>query len=97
MPMSYAIRVGDMHTCPLSTPNPHTGGPVLPPGATTVLIEKMPAARVGDMASCAGPPDAIAKGSASVFIEGKPAARLGDMTAHGGSITLSAKTVVIGG
>ena len=52
-----------MHTCPLSDgPKPHVGGPILPPGAPTVLIGGMPAARVGDMATCVGPPDAIAHG-----------------------------------
>ena len=42
---------------------PHVGGPILPPGCPTVLIGMMPAARVGDMATCVGPPDVIAKGS----------------------------------
>ena len=59
-----AARVGDMHTCPLSDgPKPHVGGPILPPGAPTVLIAGMPAARVGDMCTCVGPPDTIAMGS----------------------------------
>ena len=44
----------------------------------------MPAARVGDMAVCVGPPDVIALGSFTVLIGGQPAARMGDMTGHGG-------------
>ena len=76
---------------------PHIGGPVLPPGAPTVLIGGMPAACVGDMASCAGPPDSIVKGSATVQIGGKFAARMGDSTAHGGIILLGCFTVLIGG
>jgi uncharacterized Zn-binding protein involved in type VI secretion len=56
----------------------------------------MPAARVGDMATCVGPPDAIAMGSMTVMIGGMPAARLGDMTTHGGVITLGCPTVQIG-
>jgi uncharacterized Zn-binding protein involved in type VI secretion len=95
--MPPAARVGDMHTCPLSSPNPHVGGPVLPPGAPTVLIGGMPAARTGDMCTCTGPPDAIVKGSATVTIGGMPAARMGDSTAHGGTILLGAPTVQIGG
>jgi uncharacterized Zn-binding protein involved in type VI secretion len=55
----------------------------------------MPAARVGDMCTCAGPPDTIAMGSAKVMIGGMPAARMGDMTAHGGVIVLGAPTVLI--
>lgn len=76
---------------------PHVGGPVLPPGEPTVLIAGLPAARVGDMATCAGPPDSIAMGSATVLIGGMPAARMGDVTAHGGTIVAGAPTVLIGG
>ena len=90
-----------MHTCPMVTPGtppvPHVGGPILPPGCPTVLIGGMPAARVGDMATCVGPPDSIAKGSVTVLIGGMPAARIGDMTAHGGSIVVGCPTVMIGG
>jgi uncharacterized Zn-binding protein involved in type VI secretion len=85
-----------MHTCPMVTGVvPHVGGPILPPGAPTVLIGGMPAARVGDMATCAGGPDTIAMGSMKVMIGGMPAARMGDMTAHGGVITLGYPTVMI--
>jgi len=94
--MPPAARVGDMHTCPMTTgPVPHVGGPILPPGCPTVLIAGMPAARVGDMATCAGPPDAIVVGSTKVMIGGMPAARMGDQTAHGGVIVLGAPTVMI--
>lgn len=87
-----------MHTCPLVTGTvPHVGGPILPPGEPTVLIGGMPAARVGDMATCTGPPDSIVMGSATVLIGGMPAARMGDLTAHGGTIVLGEPTVIIGG
>ena len=78
-------------------PVPHVGGPVSGPGAPTVLIAEMPAARVGDMLVCVGPPDAIVKGSATVMICGMPAARMGDSTAHGGTILVGAFNVMIGG
>ena len=91
-----AARVGDVHTCPLCSPNPHVGGPVLPPGKPTVLIGGMPAATVLNMCTCAGPPDMIVQGSATVFINGMPAARMGDMTAHGGRIISGCMTVLIG-
>ena len=95
-----AARAGDMHVCPMLTPgvppNPHVGGPVLPPGCPTVLIGSMPAARVGDMCTCVGPPDAIAMGSVTVLIGGMPAARMGDPSAHGGTIVLGLPTVLIG-
>jgi uncharacterized Zn-binding protein involved in type VI secretion len=62
-----------------------------------VLIGFMPAARVGDMAVCVGPPDTIVKGSMSVMIGGMPAARIGDQTTHGGVIVVGCFTVMIGG
>lgn len=87
-----------MHVCPMVTGVvPHVGGPVLPPGCPTVLITMMPAARMGDMCVCVGPPDVIAKGSATVLIGGMMAARMGDMTVHGGTIVLGDPTVMIGG
>jgi uncharacterized Zn-binding protein involved in type VI secretion len=94
--MPPAARVGDMHTCPMVTGVvPHVGGPILPPGAPTVLIGGMPAARMGDMCVCTGPPDAIILGSTKVMIKGQPAARMGDSTAHGGVIVLGFPKVMI--
>ncbi|MBU2898832.1 PAAR domain-containing protein [Vibrio hepatarius] len=96
-----AARLTDMHVCPMQTPAvppiPHVGGPITGPGAPTVLIGSMPAATLGDMCVCVGPPDSIIKGSATVLINSKPAARMGDTTAHGGSIVLGMPTVLIGG
>ncbi|WPB77571.1 PAAR domain-containing protein [Archangium violaceum] len=86
-----------MHTCPKTEPGPvpHVGGPVSA-GEATVLIGYMPAARVGDMAVCMGPPDSISQGESSVIIGGKPAARLGDPTSHGGVVVVGCPTVLIG-
>ena len=95
--MPPAARISDMHVCPMVTGTvPHVGGPILPPGCPTVLIGGVPAACVGDMATCTGPPDTIVMGSTSVQIGGKFAARLGDSTAHGGTIILGCFTVLIG-
>jgi uncharacterized Zn-binding protein involved in type VI secretion len=94
----FAIRVGDNHICPaVSGTVPHVGGPILPPGAMTVIIAGSPAAVVGDICTCTGPPSQIINGSSSVFITGKPAARLGDMSSHGGSLIGGCPTVLIGG
>lgn len=96
--MPPAARINDMHVCPMVTGTvPHVGGPVMGPGVATVLIAGMPAAVVGDMCTCTGPPDSIAMGSGTVLIGGVPAARMGDSTAHGGSIVIGAPTVLIGG
>lgn len=75
---------------------PHIGGPILPPGDPTTLIEGKPAATVGDLCVCSGPPDTIVLGSFTVLIAGRPAARVGDSTVHGGTITLGATAVLIG-
>lgn len=100
--MPPAARILDMHQCPMQTPMvpspiPHVGGPIVGPGAPTVLIGNFPAAVLGDLCICVGPPDSIVKGSQTVKIGGKPAARMGDKTAHGGSIVIGWPTVMIGG
>ena len=92
-----AARITDMHVCPMVTVLvPHVGGPILPPGAVTVLIGGLPAARVGDMAVCVGPPDVIVLGSFTVLTMSMPQARIGDLTAHGGTIVLGCPTVLVG-
>src|SRR5580704_6224636 len=97
--MPLAARVSDVHTCPDYTgPDPHVGGPILPPGSPNVLTNSLPQARATDLAMClAGPPDVIAKGSTTVTINDLPAARIGDPTEHGGVITAGSANVEIGG
>ena len=89
--MFPAARVSDMI---VSTATMGSPVPILPPGAPTVLIGGLPAARLGD--SCGV--DAIVKGSATVLIGGMPAARILDLTASGGAVMPpGAPTVMIGG
>lgn len=86
-----------MHVCPMVDGIiPHVGGPIVGPGAPTVLIGGFPAARVTDQCVCVGPPDIIVSGSATVLIEGLPAAFMGSETAHGGTVVLGIPTVMIG-
>jgi uncharacterized Zn-binding protein involved in type VI secretion len=92
-----AARIRDNHTCLVTTPVPHIGGPIIGPGATSVLIEGVPAAVKGDRCSCIGVPDTILTGSSGVWIEGRPAARIGDGCAHGGLISTGCTSVLIGG
>jgi uncharacterized Zn-binding protein involved in type VI secretion len=89
--MLPAARVTDLivSSATLGVPTP-----IIPPGAPTVLIGGLPAARLGD--TCGA--DAIVKGSATVMIGGMPAARVADLTAAGGAIMPpGAPTVLIGG
>jgi uncharacterized Zn-binding protein involved in type VI secretion len=99
--MGMAARLTDMHVCPMVTPGlppiPHVGGPIVGPGAVTVLIGGLPAAVMGDSCVCVGPPDMIIMGSTTVMLCGQPAARMGDTTVHGGSIIIGCPTVIIGG
>lgn len=89
--MLPAARITDMI---VSTATQGAPVPIIPPGAPTVLIEGLPAARMGDGCGV----DAIIKGSATVMIEGMPAARIADSTAGGGTvIPPGAVTVLIGG
>lgn len=89
--MFPAARISDMI---VSTATNGIPVPIIPPGAPTVLIGGLPAARVGD--SCGA--DVIAKGSMTVLIGGLPAARILDVTASGGTILPpGAPTVLIGG
>jgi len=66
----------------MGSPNVLTGGPFQ--------------ARVTDICTCVGPPDAIARGSLGVIVNNLCAARLSDQTIHGGAITIGLPTVLIG-
>jgi uncharacterized Zn-binding protein involved in type VI secretion len=94
-----AARIGDMHVCPMVTPGvppvPHVGGPIAL-GSPNVFIGGPLAARVTDLCTCVGPPDAIAVGSLGVIISGLCAARLTDPTLHGGKVVVGLPTVLIG-
>jgi uncharacterized Zn-binding protein involved in type VI secretion len=93
-----AARVGDLTV---------TGDPITGPGAPTVLIMGMPAARMGDLVSGPACVGAISKGSSLVLLAGQPAARVGDVAAgtnpaSGAPVTTAiappgALTVLIGG
>lgn len=96
MPGPIATQ-GSMHVCPMCDgPKPHIGGPIIGPGAPNILINSKPAALMGDMCTCMGPPDIIAQGAANVFFNGVPVACQGDLTAHGGVITSGEPNVIIG-
>jgi uncharacterized Zn-binding protein involved in type VI secretion len=87
-----AARLEDAHVCEM-----HGGGTIDSPGCPTVPIGGQPAACVGDLATCVGPPNTILKGSETVFIGGRPAARMGDPTLHGGKVAEGCLSVLIGG
>jgi len=77
----------DAHGCP-GCPHPGIGPSII--GSPTVLVNGMPALRVGDTGIhtvCCGPNMWTAqKGSSTVLIDGKPAHRVGDMDQHCGGV-----------
>ena len=92
-----AARITDMHVCPMVTGLvPHVGGPITGPCCPTVLVGGLPAARVGDIATCAGGPDVIVAGAFTVLVGKQPAARILDATVHGGQIVTGMPTVLVG-
>jgi uncharacterized Zn-binding protein involved in type VI secretion len=74
---------------------PHVGGPIVGPGAPNVLINGKPAALMGDMAVCVGPPDVVAQGNPAVLINGVPVVCQGDLTAHGGVVMSGEANILI--
>lgn len=86
--MLPAARATDQQVCPAwnAPASPHVGGPIVA-GAPNVLIGMLPAARIGDPTTCAGPPGTVTTGSPPILIAGMPAARITDLAGHGGVIT----------
>lgn len=84
-----AARVSDTDACPLPGHGPN---PVVV-GSPNVLINNLPAARVGDATACG---DAITVGIPTILINGMPIAHLGSATAHGGVIITGSGNVLVG-
>lgn len=77
-------------------PVPHVGGPIVGPGAVTVLANNLPVAVVGDAVTCSGPPDALVVGAPTVLAENKPVVCMGDPTAHSGVVVMGSANVLVG-
>lgn len=98
--MGGIATMGSLHVCPafvtlVPVPVPHVGGPVIGTGVN-VMISGMPAALLGDMAVCAGPPDSVVLGNPVILAGGVPLARINDLCSHGGMIVVGVPTVVDG-
>ncbi len=92
-----AAFLGSLHVCPSVTVIvPHVGGPVIGTAATVLVGGSVPAAVLGDMAVCVGPPDTVAMGCPTVLAQNKPWATFGSNCAHGGVIVLGWPTVLVG-
>lgn len=107
--MPPQVRIGDMcsfagdaHGCPVC---PHGGVGWLAKGSPNVLVNSIPAGRIGDNgthAACCGPNTFVCvKGSGTVLFNNIPAVRVGDNTLHcgGGSgpHTSGSPNVMVGG
>jgi uncharacterized Zn-binding protein involved in type VI secretion len=69
--ISAASAGADIHTCTTPLPVPPHGPGVVITASATVMINNLPAARVGDtILEAAGPPNAITMGCPTVIIGG---------------------------
>lgn len=69
--ISGAAAGADIHSCLTPLPPPPHGPGVVIDGSKTVLINNLPACRLGDtVLEAVGPPDKIAKGETTVIIGG---------------------------
>lgn len=94
--MPVAATVASMHVCPASTgPVPHVGLVVVV-GVPTVILVASPAATVGAMAVCIGPPDKVlAPASPTVLVGGKPPVGIASACAHGGKVVSTLAPTVL--
>lgn len=84
-----AGRLSDLNACPL----PGHGSNPTTSGSPNVLIDGLPALRVGDSTACG---DAVTQGIGTILVNGKPIAHLGSATAHGGVIITGSGDVLVG-
>ena len=85
-----AARLSDPTSCPV----PGHGTPAIQSGSPDVLINGLPAARLGDTAGCGQTISGAY--STTVFINGKNAVTLGSTLSHGGVIIGGSGDVLIG-
>ncbi|MDE8741122.1 type VI secretion system PAAR protein [Pectobacterium polaris] len=88
--MGNAVKLGDSDTG-------HGSHPPTPisAGSSTVKIDGLPVARLGDPLAPHGHDRSISSGSSSVLVDGKPVARTGDAISCGG-VLIGGGTVTIG-
>jgi uncharacterized Zn-binding protein involved in type VI secretion len=84
-----AARKSDQNACPLTG---HGVNPTVT-GSPDVLINGLPALRVGDSTACG---DTVTQGIGNILVNGKPIAFLGSATAHGGIIITGSGDVLVG-
>ncbi|WP_165665433.1 PAAR domain-containing protein [Metapseudomonas otitidis] len=84
-----AARLSDQNACPIPT---HGVNPTIT-GSPDVIINGLPALRVGDASACG---DAVAAGIPTILVNGQPIAFLGSPTAHGGVIITGSGDVLVG-
>lgn len=88
--MGNAVKLGDKDTGHGS----HSPTPVIT-GSSTVKVDGLPVARLGDTLASHGHNRTISGGSSSVFIDGQAAARTGD-TVNCGGVLIGGGSVNIG-
>lgn len=104
--MPGAALEGDTTACPMMSPAPHGGGPLVRynPEKACVLIDGKPVIRLADYGICknlavvgGSPVDQVVAGAQTITLCGLPIARIGDRMSHGGSIAQGSPDVILGG
>jgi uncharacterized Zn-binding protein involved in type VI secretion len=96
--MPPLARQGDQHNCPLAEPGfkLHFVVVITGPCASTVFVDNLPLALVGDSVGCQNAaPARIETGSPTLYVESTALVPVGDTTDHGGVIFTGSPTVSI--
>ncbi len=81
--------------CPMvDGPIPHVGGVILETTAVNIIVGIFPAAVIGSMAMCIGPPANVVDGSPTFLADCDPVAIMLSSTDHGGMVLEGEPTVL---
>ena len=85
-----------MQVCPLlDGPIPHIGGPILETTADNIILGILPAATIGSVAMCIGPPAMVVDGSPAFIADVMPVATMLGETDHAGVIIEGEPTIIV--
>lgn len=86
MALKGVARLTDVHVCPVHGTNAITSG------SSTINVNALPLARVGDTTACGA---TIVTGVSNFWGQQKKTAHLGSKTSHGGTITTASSDVLV--
>ena len=85
-----------MQMCPMCDgPVPHVGGVILETTCDNVIAGFLPAASMGAVAMCIGPPAEVVDGSPTFIADATPVAVMLSATDHGGMVLEGEPTMLV--